>query len=333
MPAEVLVVDSQAIDPAAIGRVVDALAAGDVVALPTETVYGLAAAADDERAIRKVFALKGRPADHALIVHVAGEEGAASVTCTFPKSARTFAARFWPGPLTLVLEKSAGLSALVTGGGSTVAVRAPRHPVMREIIRRLGRPICAPSANPYKAISPTRAEHVWRAFPEGLTLVVDAGASDVGLESTVLDLTGVVPRVLRPGAIGIDDLRAIDPRVEAKIESEAPSRSPGQDLRHYAPRAKLYLVDARETLAERARDAVLRGERVAVVTIDPLELDVAFAASLGRDPSAYARQLFSTLHEVDALGCDLVLVERVPCDPGWMAVRDRLARAAEADQR
>lgn len=323
------VVDPQHPDPAVIEQAAAALRAGELVAFPTETVYGLGARALDERAVARIFSAKGRPSHHPLIVHVLEVEQARELVREWPKLAQALADRFWPGPLTLVLPKREQVPDLVTAGLDSVALRSPAHPVARALLAALGEPIAAPSANRYQGVSPTTAAHVERSLGRGaVAWLLDGGPSTVGIESTVLDLTGERPVLLRPGGVSVAELEAITgplARIE-QVDEAKPRSSPGMSERHYAPRGRLELIDRRELEAriegsERPLGAILLEPIESVPGIDHL-------LSMPSDPRDYARLLYAAMHTLDELGCVRILVERVPEHDEWTAVRDRLRRAA-----
>jgi L-threonylcarbamoyladenylate synthase len=307
------------------------LQGGGLVAFPTETVYGLGGRALDSRAALRIFAAKGRPHTHPLIVHVLGDADARALAGEWSDRAERLARAFWPGPLTLVVPRGARVPSVVAGGGDSIALRAPAHPVARALLRRLGEPIAAPSANRYQSISPTLAEHVVKSLGEDVGLVLDGGACDAGIESTVVDVRGAHPRVLRPGALGIAALRAIAPDIEASDEvlaEDASRASPGMDARHYAPRARLLIAATREQAASEARARA--GERVGLVvrgavTVAGADIDVRV---LPDEPAGFAAALFATLHALDDAGARAIVVEAVPPGDEWWAVADRLRRAS-----
>jgi L-threonylcarbamoyladenylate synthase len=318
------------VDAAQIERAAAALRAGGLVAMPTETVYGLAADAANPDAVRAVFDAKGRPADHPVIVHVADAGAIEHWAREVPAAARALVAAFWPGPLTLVLPRSAQASDLVTGGQDTVGLRCPAHPWAHALLAALGGAVVAPSANSFGHISPTTADHVRSDLgvkPAGkVDLILDGGPCPVGIESTIVDLSGAAPRLLRPGRITRDELeRVLGRRVEA-AGSEAP-RAPGGLEKHYAPRTPLELAPPQ---ALRARIAELAGRRIAVLApahvLHP-DPSVVLAVAAAPDAPGYARALYAELHRMDASGADLLLVAEPPAGPEWEAVRDRLYRA------
>lgn len=330
-----------AVDPAAPSAEVLAEAArvlhgGGLVVFPTETVYGLGANALDAAAVVRIFTAKGRPANNPLIVHVANAAQVQQIAASWPKSAMRLAERFWPGPLTLVLPKRDTVPDIVTAQGPTVAVRVPAHPLAQALLRAAALPIAAPSANRSTELSPTRAEHVLRGLDGRIDMLLDGGPTSGGIESTVLDLTSAPPRILRPGPIGVAEVEAeIGPladvrslTVAARNDSQ-PLPSPGMMPRHYAPRTPLECVEAGR---EPERLALLSSEkrRVGWVTFadpDAVPLGVLVRV-LPSEPAGYAAQLYAVLHELDAAGLDRILVTLPPDTDDWLAVRDRLRRAA-----
>jgi L-threonylcarbamoyladenylate synthase len=295
-------------DPATIQRAAARLRAGRLVAFPTETVYGLGAAARDEFAVKAIFAAKGRPATNPVIVHVADPADGLKVASAWPDAAARLAAAFWPGPLTLVLPKRDDLPAVVTAGGPTVAVRCPDHPVARALLRAVGAPLAAPSANRSTELSPTRAEHVLRGLDGRIDAILDAGPCRAGLESTVVDLTDGV-RVLRPGPVSAAMVEAVVGPVAYGAVDDGIAKSPGLMAKHYSPRTPALLANDRAD-AER-----LAGANGSVV-------------ELGDDPAVAAAHLYATLHALDDGRYDRIAIVRPPDTPAWAAVHDRLRRAA-----
>lgn len=308
-----------------IAHVAARLRAGEVVALPTETVYGLAADALNDAAVRRIFALKARPASNPLIVHVLDAARAKSLTSQWDERCDALAAKFWPGPLTLVLPKVASVPDAVTAGHSTVALRAPAHPVMREVLAAFDGPLAAPSANRSSSISPTTAAHVASEFADvDSLLILDGGACEVGIESTVLDMISSVPRVLRPGAVSIEMLRDLLGEVESATSTKQ-SHSPGTSPRHYAPRTPSELLD-HKTLRARIANTT---EPLAVICFD---VDLATAAAnvivLPSAPDRCAAALYDALRHADGAGAKRILIERPAQSTGlWAAILDRLIRA------
>lgn len=296
-----------------IDEAVRVLRSGGVVALPTETVYGLAADAADDTAVRRIFAIKGRPADHPLIVHVARGAVLARYAAGDAPALQRLAERFWPGPLTAIVRKSELVSDVVTGGQPTVALRIVDHPLTQAILERFGGAVAAPSANRFGRVSPTTAQHVRDDLGDDVDLLVDGGPARVGVESTIIDLTGDVPAILRAGVIGPTELGdALGVPVISRVGGTV--RAPGTLAAHYAPRASLVLVAAAALAGESVRRAQ-RGERAGILT-------------LPSDPGAAARELYATLRALDAAEYDVVLAVLPPDVEANAAVRDRLMRAA-----
>ncbi|MBI3998596.1 MAG: threonylcarbamoyl-AMP synthase [Armatimonadetes bacterium] len=342
MTARLIPVDPASPDPGAIREATHVLAAGGLVAFPTETVYGLGADALNARAVERIFEAKGRPTDNPIIVHLADEAALAAIVTDVPPSARTLIARCWPGPLTLVLPASPVVPVVTRGGLPTVAVRMPAHPVALALIRAAGCPVAAPSANRSGRPSPTTARHVQADLGERIDVILDAGPTPLGVESTVLDLTGATPTVLRPGGLTVETLQAIVGEVAvATLQMQAAlARSPGTQYRHYAPRARVVLVNALPERAGADLDAAVRrlwdqGLRVGVmVTAEsadrvPPGAVVRVMGPRG-DPRVIAANLFAQLRELDDAGLDAIVVEAIPEEGLGRAVMDRLRRAAGA---
>lgn len=294
------------------------LRAGRLVAFPTETVYGLGANALDADAVRRIYEAKGRPSTSPLIVHVSSVEMAKQVAASWPDTAEKLARRYWPGPLTLVLPKRDFVPDEVTAGLGTVGVRIPEHPIALELIRLAGVPLAAPSANRFTQLSPTTADHVRASLAERVDMIVDGGACRVGIESTVVSLAGSEPLLLRPGMIGREQIEAeIGP--VALADAAAPEgqahASPGQHEKHYAPRTRLRI------------GAPATRERTAFLYIAN-EAEAEHRVRMPNEPKGYAAALYETLHRLDTLALDEIVVEQVPETPEWDAVRDRLTRAA-----
>jgi L-threonylcarbamoyladenylate synthase len=299
-----------------------------LVAFPTETVYGLGADASNPDAVARIFAVKGRPADHPLIVHLADAVQIANWAREVPEAARRLARRFWPGPLTLILRRAQGVSDAVTGGQETVALRVPSHPVALQLLARFGGGIAAPSANRHGRVSATRAEHVRHEFGEAIDCVLDGGETDVGIESTIVDLSGAAPTLLRPGWIGPAELEQVLGVPLAAPAADAP-RAPGTLAKHYAPQT-LLIVTEFDLLMELAATLTRVGKRVAALAMTdrrPVQEGLTWVAAPS-DPAAYAHTLYANLRELDEAGCETILVERPPQSAEWMAINDRLARAA-----
>jgi L-threonylcarbamoyladenylate synthase len=318
-------------NPEIIARAAELLRHGQLVAFPTETVYGLGANALDARAVERIYEAKGRPTYNPIIVHVLDASAARAVTRTWGSRADTLARAFWPGPLTLVLPKRDVIPGIVTAGLDSVAVRAPAHPVARALLAAAEIPVAAPSANRSMELSPTTGRHVEKSLGDAVGLILDAGPTSVGIESTVVDLTGDAPAILRPGTISTAEIeRAVGSvsghRGLEQYDGTNARPSPGMLDRHYAPRAKLVLASPSEIEPTLVRERA-SGSRVAVVLRQVVGASQDFTG-MPVDPLAYAAQLYSVLHALDDAGYDVVIVERVPDAPEWQGVRDRLDRAA-----
>ena len=317
-----------------IARAAAILRAGGLVAFPTETVYGLGADASNPAAVAKIFAAKGRPQNHPLIVHLAGIESLPLWAREIPPAARKLAAAFWPGPLTLILQRAPGVPDCVTGGQDTVGLRIPGHPVALELLRvfsgeeggRTFSGVAAPSANKYGRISPTAAGHVRAELGEAVDSVLDGGECEVGIESTIVDLSRGRAVLLRPGRITPAEIAAVLGAEVAAPDAAAP-RVPGALESHYAPRTPLYLVAAAELTA---RLAALRGKKLAVLARAeaPSGLRDIYWQAAPRAVAGYAHELYASLRRLDDLGYAAILVEAPPAAPEWQGVNDRLKRAS-----
>jgi len=309
-------------DQAGLRRAVELLHSESVVAFPTETVYGLGAHAFSAKAIAEVYRLKNRPSWNPLIVHVANVAEARALAQEWPDAANELAAQFWPGPLTLVLERARHLDG-VGAQTPTIAIRVPAHEIALKLLEASGLPLAAPSANRSEGISPTTAEHVQRSLPD-VPLVLDGGRASWGIESTVLDLTGETPKLLRPGALGLRALRDVAGTIALpdEVVDGAARPSPGMGRRHYAPKATVIL-------AKEVGDVDRRGLRtpVAVLSYESVE-DFSDAEVLSADPREYAADLYAALHRLDDAGVGTIIVQAPPETEEWLAVRDRLRRAA-----
>jgi L-threonylcarbamoyladenylate synthase len=323
-----LVVLPDAPDPDAIAEAADVIRRGGLVAFATETVYGLGADATSARAVRRIFEAKGRPSTNPLIVHVDSIDSARPLAADWPDLAESLAARFWPGPLTLVLPKTAEIPDVVTAGGSTVGLRVPRPMVARDLIARAGRPVAAPSANRSLGISPTTARHVAKDLSGRVDLILDSGPTAVGLESTVLDLTADPPVILRPGTVTpamLAQVLGFLPETRGRAPSDELARSPGQMAIHYAPTTPMHLC----ALADLARFG--QPERAGLLILGnsaPPEA-VAFGHRIELLTPDFAEpRFYEALHRLDELDLDVLLVVPPPDTPEWAALRDRLSRAA-----
>jgi L-threonylcarbamoyladenylate synthase len=320
-------------DLAAVQDAVSLLKAGKLVAFPTETVYGLGADAQNWAAVSSLYKLKGRPTDHPVIVHLPGLDGIESWSLNVPSEAIVLGRAFWPGPLTMVLKRSDKAKDFVTGGQDTVALRVPNHPIALQLLREFGDGLVAPSANKFGRVSPTLAEHVISEFGEEIPLVLDGGACQVGVESTIVDLSGQGIRILRPGLISAEQIaHALElselPRL---TKTEQTVRVPGNLPRHYAPATPLKLVSF-DCLIALLEDEKSSGKRVLYGVIsfkEPAKIEcVRQWLTASSSPDSYAQSLYANLRTLDAAGCEMLLVEMVPETANWDLVRDRLQRAA-----
>jgi L-threonylcarbamoyladenylate synthase len=318
---------------AAVKQAADVLRAGDLVALPTETVYGLAANAFDAAAVEKIYKAKGRPARNPIIVHVASLELARACVSNWPDLAGNLAAAFWPGALTMVLPRSERIPDVVTAGGKTVGIRWPSHPLIQAVINECNFPLAAPSANLSNQLSPTNAEHVRKSLGKKIPLIVDGGQSQVGIESTVLDLTVFPPRLLRPGMIHEESLLAVTGELTLGFgDSEEILKSPGMLRKHYSPKAQLKLsswkdeIDLRRQLTQ----FPLPANQIHIIahTRIPLSPEFGRVSVIPHDAEAFARAIYAELHHCDESGAQLIVVEELPRTQEWRAISDRLHRAS-----
>lgn len=309
-----------------IERAVELLRAGELVAFPTETVYGLGADAANPAAVAKIFAVKGRPADHPLIVHIPDVSHLDRWARDISAAARAVAEKFWPGPLTLILKRHPDVPECVTGGQDTVGLRIPRHPLALELLRAFDGGIAAPSANKFGRISPTTAQHVRDDLGDAVAMILDGGPCQVGIESTILDMSDERTTVLRPGMLSGFDIGLFLGRMPAEAVNTSSVKAPGSHLAHYAPRTPLLLVPD-DTVAIALRTSIGKRERVAVLAPFPAPIEhpliVAWYVA-PTDADTYARELYATLRALDAAGADLIIVQRPP----WPAAIDRLMRAS-----
>jgi L-threonylcarbamoyladenylate synthase len=309
-----------------IEQAVALLRQGELVAFPTETVYGLGADAANPAAVAKIFAAKGRPADHPLIVHIPDVSYLDRWARDVSPAARVVAEKFWPGPLTLILKRHPDVPDCVTGGQDTVGLRIPNHPVALELLKSFAGGIAAPSANKFGRISPTAAQHVRDDLGDEVALILDGGPCQVGIESTIVDMSGERTTVLRPGMLAGFDIGLLLGRMPAEAVNTNSVKTPGSHLAHYAPRTPL-LLTPEDSVAIAVRTSLGKKERIAVLAPfpapieNPLIVDWHIAPT---DADTYARELYATLRKLDAAGADLIIVQRPP----WPAVIDRLMRAA-----
>ena len=348
---EVIRVNALQPEPSIIERAADVLRAGNVVVFPTETVYGLGADVFQPVALERIFLAKGRPHSDPLIAHIADEAALELLTTALPEQAKRLASAFWPGPLTLVLPRGQRVPYLMTAGLETVAVRMPRHPVALALIRALGSPIAAPSANRFMHVSPTTAQHVLADLGGRVPLILDGGPCEVGVESTVLDLCSEQPTILRPGGVSLEALRTVLPNVQPPrsrkaantpnpAESEAAAQpSPGQMLTHYAPAVPLLLFEGsaasmRAAMLVEARRRQAQGERVGILVADEdvatFQHSGAIVCSLGNaaNPAQIAASLFHSLRALEDAQVQVILCRQFDDGGLGLAIRDRLLKAA-----
>jgi L-threonylcarbamoyladenylate synthase len=344
---EVLVVDPIYPEPSVIRRAAKLLYDGEVVVFPTETVYGLGADAFQAAALERIFAAKGRPYSDPLIVHIADERTLELLTTTIPEQAKRLAQAFWPGPLTLILSRGPRVPHLVTAGLETVAVRMPRHAVALALIRTLGSPIAAPSANRFMHVSPTTAQHALADLAGRVPLILDAGLCEIGVESTVLDLCSELPRILRPGGVSLEELRSVLPDVQPPMRNKATSenadivakKAPGQLLTHYAPAVPLLLFDGtveavRASMLAEVNRRCAQGECVGVLVADE-DVQVfsdsgALIYALGNadELAKVATNLFAGLRALEEAHVQVILCRNFGEQGLGLAIRDRLLKAA-----
>src|SRR5690348_2207581 len=307
---------------------VQALRNGELVAFPTETVYGLGANAQNPAAVRRIFEAKGRPATHPVIVHLDSPRYLHRWVREVPEGAIKLAEAFWPGPLTLVMPRAAHVHDVVTGGQDTIAIRVPAHPMAQQLLTAFGGGIAAPSANRYGRLSATRAEHVREELGDAVRLVLDGGECQLGLESTIVSFEGASVRLLRPGSVTAGQIRAVVGELAVGAAHESP-RVPGGAPSHYAPATPMTIVPAGE-IDGQADAASGGGKRIAVLAQRlPLRSHKYVTwINAGRRPESYGRDLYSNLRTLDRAGCQRILVQEVPEGERWDAIRDRLRRAA-----
>jgi L-threonylcarbamoyladenylate synthase len=307
---------------------VQALRDGDLVAFPTETVYGLGANAQNPAAVARIFEVKGRPATHPVIVHLDSPRFLHRWVRDVPESANRMAERFWPGPLTIVMPRAPNVHDVITGGQDTVAIRVPAHPMAQQLLKAFGGGLAAPSANRYGRLSPTRAEHVRDELGEAVRIILDGGECQIGLESTIVACEGVNVRLLRPGAVTASQLRSVVGELIVGADLDSP-RVPGSTPAHYAPTTPMVIVPSGEIDAQAA--ALSSGGRRIAVLAQRLPLKAhkyVTWINAGKRPEQYAQDLYANLRTLDKAGCQQILVQEVPHDERWDAVSDRLLRAA-----
>lgn len=323
--------------PAALQEAAARLAEGELVAFPTETVYGLGARADDDAAVAKIFAAKGRPSDHPLIVHVVSAEAATAFAASVPPVAQRLMKAFWPGPLTVIVPRREGIGTAAAGGQGTIGLRCPDHPVAHALLQAAAaqgvQGVAAPSANRFGRVSPTRADHVLSEFEHDDVLVLDGGACEVGIESSIVDCSRGHPVLLRPGRLTAGEIEAAAGEPLRERDAQAP-RASGTLAAHYAPRAKVRLMSAAQLRSafELAGDTLAKQSPPTLAvysrSVRPPR-GIAFRA-MPEQAGAVAFELFAVLRELDASGVQLIWVEEPPATADWDGVRDRLSRAAAA---
>jgi L-threonylcarbamoyladenylate synthase len=309
-----------------IERAVEALRAGELVVFPTETVYGVGANAQNPAAVRKIFEVKGRPADHPVIVHLDNQRYLPRWVSELPPVAERLAAMFWPGPLTLILPKAENVNDIVTGGQNSIGIRIPSHPMAQQLLTAFGGGIAAPSANRYGRLSPTKPEHVRDELGDAVHVLLDGGDAQIGLESTIVSCLNGEVRLLRPGFITRSQIQQVVG--ELAVGGEAP-RVPGDRVQHYAPSTPLEIVPW-DDLEKRAGEILEREEKVAVLAMRPPLHTRRYMTwiNAGKKPDAYAHNLYNNLRTLDRAQCVRILVQELPQDERWAAILDRLQRAS-----
>lgn len=308
-----------------IDEAISLLRNGEIVALPTETVYGLAADAKNDLAVQKIFNAKNRPSSHPLIVHIDSFDKTLLWAKNIPDAAKILAEHFWPGPLTMLFNKNTEVSDLITGGLQTIALRVPKHQIMLEVLKKFGSALAAPSANPYQKISPTKAEHVMKGLYGKISAVLDGGDCSVGLESTIIDMTCKVPRILRPGAITTSMIENI-----LGIHIETPEKHnekiSGNMKTHYQPDTPAFIMSLDEI---KSQVKVQNNANIAIMHYSELQLpDSIKSYPMSGDKENYARKMYGTLHIIDNAKVDKILIEQPPINAEWSDINDRLSKAA-----
>ncbi|MDD5319898.1 MAG: L-threonylcarbamoyladenylate synthase [Methylococcales bacterium] len=327
-------------DDAAIEYAANLLRQGRLVAFPTETVYGLGADASKPDAVRRIFQAKGRPADHPLIVHIPSVDCLNDWALTVPDAAYQLAARFWPGPLAMILNKKSEVPLVVTGGQNTVGLRMPDHPVALRLLHAFGSGIAAPSANRFCRISPTQAVHVAEELGDAVDLILDGGACQVGVESTIVDLSGNRPKLLRPGQItrrGIEAVLQTELMIGFPQSNQSTMRAPGMMAVHYAPVTAAVLC-ATGQLPEMVQEMTAHDKKIGILALSRDARIASIESSLIRvirmpgQAEDYAQTLYTSLRELDSLQLDMILVEQPPETEAWRAINDRLCKATSVFQ-
>lgn len=316
----------QNISEGIINQAIMLLKRGSLVAFPTETVYGLGADANNSAAVAKIFAAKGRPANHPVIVHIANLNQLDQWTSHISPKALLLAEKFWPGPLTLILQRAEGVSDLVTGGQTKIGIRIPSHPVAQQLLQAFGSGIAAPSANRFGHVSPTLAEHVAFELGTAVDLILDAGDCQVGIESTIVDMSSDVPRVLRLGVISVSQLsEVLGEAVNVAVNNT--QRVSGNLSYHYAPDTPLQIIPVNQ-LQNEIQQLLAMNKQIVVIARTAIKQGNFFSIVMPEDASSYAHDLYAKLRMADARNCDIILVEEVPTTEPWLAIQDRLQKAA-----
>lgn len=311
-----------------INKAIGVLTNEDVVAIPTETVYGLAGNIYSEKAIRKIFSVKQRPLFNPLIAHVASIESAEALAAEFPEKARMLAEAFWPGSLTLLLKKKAAVPDLITAGKDTVAIRIPNHPVTLALLKKLPFPLAAPSANPFGSISPTSAKHVENYFKDAIAMVLEGGPCQNGIESTIVGFEKGEPVIYRLGSIAVEEITAVIGKITLKNKKEVAPNAPGMLSRHYAPNTKLYLVDDVADFIKKYPTKKIGVIRFSNELTAPNVTHIEILSKSGHLKEAAAK-LYTTLHKLDTLDLDMIVAEKFPDTGLGTSINDRLERATK----
>ena len=340
MNTKILKIDKDNIDREMILESANVIREGELVAFPTETVYGLGANGLDEDAVKKIYIAKGRPSDNPLILHISSREELQPLVKDIPPIAYKCMERFWPGPLTMIFKKSEIIPSIITGGLDTVAIRMPSHPIASALISASGVPIAAPSANTSGRPSPTNAEHVMEDMKGKIPIIIDGGDTGIGLESTVLDLSVENPMILRPGGITLEDLREIIPNVtqdRSMVQKNVVPKSPGQKYRHYAPKAEMILFTGRvddmvEEINNRVDKLIFQGKKVGIIATDETKnrynRGLVVVSGSRKEPETIAANLFSVIRGFDKEDIEIILAEGVAVDNIGMAIMNRMIKAA-----
>lgn len=323
-----------------IQQAIELLNNGELVVFPTETVYGLGADAENAHAVPKIFQVKQRPTNHPLILHLANANELSSWVTNITPQATLLMQNFCPGPLTLIMSRSARVLDCVTGGKNTVGIRFPNHPIAQELLQGFGRGIVAPSANSFGKLSPTSSQHIDPNIASQVGMILDGGRSQCGLESTIIDVSTEIPNVLRFGAISINAIKEVLGENNFTILHHSNVSAPGTLPAHYAPHTRLIIVESKD-LFNTVKNTVFQKKRIAVLAYSHKNFDAKYLDSdfdiqmkacinwfyMPNNPQKYAYEMFDILHQADKLKCDVILVEQTPQDSDWLAVNDRLAKA------